>query len=154
MLKRVVIGGAAIVALLSLPVVTAQRADAGKQVEWLYYGGDQGGTKYSTLTDVNPDNVQRLQIAWQWKHFDVPLEQYGTTPGQFEAVPLMSATSVRTPGKTLRDICPSMGVTLTHCGIRGTITSWRASCLSTWFAGLFCRLLCLSSRRWRSSGCC
>ena len=71
MLKRVVIGGAAIVALLSLPVVTAQRADAGKQVEWLYYGGDQGGTKYSTLTDVTPDNVQRLQIAWQWKHFDV-----------------------------------------------------------------------------------
>ena len=28
-------------------------------------------------------------MAWQWKHFDVPLEQYGTTPGQFEAVPLM-----------------------------------------------------------------
>jgi quinoprotein glucose dehydrogenase len=89
MLKRVVLGGAAIAALFSLPVVTAQRADAGKQVEWLYYGGDQGGTKYSALTDVNPDNVQRLQIAWQWKHFDVPLEQYGTTPGQFEAVPLM-----------------------------------------------------------------
>src|SRR5215510_14443501 len=66
-----------------------QSGGAGKQVEWLYYGGDQGGTKYSTLTEINPDSVQRLQIAWQWKHFDVPLEQYKTTPGQFEAVPLM-----------------------------------------------------------------
>src|SRR5215510_11852631 len=66
-----------------------QSGGAGKQVEWLYYGGDQGGTKYSTLTEINPDSVQRLQIAWQWKHFDVPMEQYDTTPGQFEAVPLM-----------------------------------------------------------------
>ena len=60
-----------------------------RQVEWLYYGGDQGGSKYSTLTDVTPGNVQQLQIAWQWKHFDVNMEKYGTTPGQFEAVPLM-----------------------------------------------------------------
>src|SRR5262245_35572217 len=60
-----------------------------RQVEWLYYGGDQGGSKYSPLTDVTPDNVQRLQIAWQWKHFDTVMEKYGTTPGQFEAVPLM-----------------------------------------------------------------
>ena len=51
----------------------------------LYYGGDQGGTKYSPLTDVTSDNLQRLRIAWQWKHFDVPLEQYKTVPGQFES---------------------------------------------------------------------
>jgi len=88
MLKRLLIGGTSIFALLSLPVVMAQR-DAARQGEWMYYGGDQGGTKYSTVADVNADTVQRLQIAWQWKHFDVPLEQYGTTPGQFEAVPLM-----------------------------------------------------------------
>ena len=33
-------------------------------VEWLYYGGDQGGTRYSPLTDIGPENVQRLRLAW------------------------------------------------------------------------------------------
>ena len=89
MIKRMLVAGAAALVLLSLTIANAQRSEAGRQVEWPYYGGDQGGAKYSTLTDVGPDNIQRLQLAWQWKHFDEPLEQYGTTPGQFEAVPLM-----------------------------------------------------------------
>jgi quinoprotein glucose dehydrogenase len=59
------------------------------QVEWLYYGGDPGNSKYSPLTDINRDNVQRLQIAWQWKHWETPLAEYGTTPGFFENTPLM-----------------------------------------------------------------
>ena len=59
------------------------------QVEWLYYGGDPGNSKYSTLTDINAGNIQRLQIAWQWKHWETPLQAYGTTPGFFENTPLM-----------------------------------------------------------------
>jgi glucose dehydrogenase len=83
-MKRVLLGAVALVGF-SLAIPLAQS----RQVEWLYYGGDQGGSKYSALTDVNLETVQKLQIAWQWKHFDVPMEQYDTTPGQFEAVPLM-----------------------------------------------------------------
>src|SRR4051794_24946208 len=60
-----------------------------RQVEWPYYGGDPGGSRYSSLTDINPQNLNRLQLAWQWKHFDVPLKEYGTSPGFFEATPLM-----------------------------------------------------------------
>ena len=60
-----------------------------RQVEWPYYGGDQGGMKYSTLTDINPSNVQRLQVAWQWKHWEAPMPEYGTFPGFFESTPLM-----------------------------------------------------------------
>ena len=78
--------GAMLVASLSL--VMAQRGASG-QVEWLYYGGDPGGMKYSTLTDINPGNLQRLQQAWTWKHWETPIEEYGTTPGFFEATPLM-----------------------------------------------------------------
>jgi quinoprotein glucose dehydrogenase len=59
------------------------------QVEWLYYGGDPGNSKYSPLTDVNGGNIQRLQIAWQWKHWEAPLPEYGTAPGFFENTPLM-----------------------------------------------------------------
>src|SRR4029450_6890103 len=36
---------------------------SGGQVEWLYYGGDQAGTKYSPLTDINFTNVQQLQVG-------------------------------------------------------------------------------------------
>jgi quinoprotein glucose dehydrogenase len=63
--------------------------DTTRQVEWLYYGGDQGGMKYSPLADITAENVSRLQIAWQWKHWETPLPEYGTIPGFFENTPLM-----------------------------------------------------------------
>jgi quinoprotein glucose dehydrogenase len=74
---------------LCASVVSLVLAQSSRQVEWLYYGGDQAGTKYSALTDINSSNVQRLHIAWQWKHWETPLKDYGTTPGFFEATPLM-----------------------------------------------------------------
>jgi len=53
-------------------------------VEWRYYGGDPGGMKYSMLDQINLRNVQRLQAAWQWKHWETP-----PAPGFFEGTPLM-----------------------------------------------------------------
>jgi glucose dehydrogenase len=41
-----------------------------RPVEWPYYGGDPGGTRHSTLTDINAGNVKQLQQAWQWKHWE------------------------------------------------------------------------------------
>jgi quinoprotein glucose dehydrogenase len=73
----------------SLMLVAAQRGQPSRQVEWLYYGGDPGGSRYSPLTDINAEDAQRLQVAWQWKHWDTRLEQYGTSPGFFENTPLM-----------------------------------------------------------------
>src|SRR6266550_2715730 len=73
----------------AIAFVAAQGGDSSKPVEWLYYGGDQGGTKYSALTDINAGNLQRLKVAWQWKHWETPLPEYGSTPGFFESTPLM-----------------------------------------------------------------
>ena len=70
----------------ALSVVRAQQSP---QVEWTHYGSDAGGTRYSSLTDVDAASLPRLRQAWQWKHFDTPLKEYGTTPGQFESTPLM-----------------------------------------------------------------
>jgi quinoprotein glucose dehydrogenase len=64
-------------------------AQASRQAEWLYYAGDQGGSKYSPLSDINSSNVQGLRIVWQWKHWETPLAEFGTTPGFFEATPLV-----------------------------------------------------------------
>ena len=55
-----------LVVALSGAVVLGQGRDASRQVEWLYYGGDQGGMKFSPLTDITADNVQQLQLAWQF----------------------------------------------------------------------------------------
>ena len=62
---------------------------ASKPVEWSFYGGDQGGMKYSPLTQINRDTVKQLQQAWEWKTGEQPLAQFGTTPGAFENTPLM-----------------------------------------------------------------
>jgi quinoprotein glucose dehydrogenase len=58
-------------------------------VEWRYYGGDPGNSRYSPLTGIDAANVRRLQPAWQWKHWETPLAAYQTTPGFFESTPLM-----------------------------------------------------------------
>jgi quinoprotein glucose dehydrogenase len=34
---------------------------------WLYHGGDEGGSRYSPLDQVNRDNVGRLRLAWQYR---------------------------------------------------------------------------------------
>ena len=54
-----------------------------------HYANDAGGTRYSPLTDIDAAKLPKLQVAWQWKHWETPLKEYGTTPGQFESTPLM-----------------------------------------------------------------
>jgi quinoprotein glucose dehydrogenase len=50
--------------LLALPI-GAQKKSA-EMVEWRYYGGDAGSTKYSPLEQINRENVAKLKIAWAW----------------------------------------------------------------------------------------
>ncbi len=64
-------------------------ASESPEVDWPVYGGDQGGTKYSRLTDVNASNVSRLKAAWEWKTGEKALPAHGTRPGNFQTTPLM-----------------------------------------------------------------
>lgn len=34
-----------------------------KEVDWPFFGGDQAGSKYSALTQINRDNVGKLKVA-------------------------------------------------------------------------------------------
>jgi quinoprotein glucose dehydrogenase len=69
-------------------ILTAQES-APRLVEWPAVGGDAGNTKFSPLADINAGNVNRLNVRWEWRHQDKPLQQYGTVPGAFETTPLM-----------------------------------------------------------------
>ena len=43
----------------------------GPTAEWLDYGNDRGGTRYSPLTQITPDNVEHLEVAWIYHTADV-----------------------------------------------------------------------------------
>ncbi len=49
--------------------------------DWPYHGGDPRGTRYSTLSQINVDNVRALKRAWVFRT--------GHTAGTFETTPLV-----------------------------------------------------------------
>ncbi|MDP2958690.1 MAG: pyrroloquinoline quinone-dependent dehydrogenase [Longimicrobiales bacterium] len=94
---------AAFLSLVLPPLVVAcSPSDGGRTgwtpsaSEWAYYGGDQGGMRYSALEGVHRGNVGDLQVAWTWATGDVPVSgPFRPIPGQdvragnFEATPLV-----------------------------------------------------------------
>jgi hypothetical protein len=44
---------------LAQPLASITRED------WQQYGNDAGGTRFSPLTEIAPDNVAKLQVAWE-----------------------------------------------------------------------------------------
>jgi quinoprotein glucose dehydrogenase len=103
-----------VILLASSTALAPQPADRVRQVEWPYYGGDPGGSRYSPLADISSENIQRLQVAWQWKHWETPLAEYGTTPGFFENTPLMIAgvLYVTTPYNSIAALDAESGMEL------------------------------------------
>jgi quinoprotein glucose dehydrogenase len=76
--------------LLLLAAGTMAVAPDSRQAgEWPFYGGDQGGTKFSPLNDISKSTVSRLAAAWEWKTGEKALETYGTRPGSFQTTPIM-----------------------------------------------------------------
>lgn len=47
--------------LVLLPTLMARGED------WPHYGGDEGGGRFSPLTQINKGNVARLELAWQYR---------------------------------------------------------------------------------------
>jgi quinoprotein glucose dehydrogenase len=68
-----------VVFLLLLPLLlgsaSCSRSSAvvdtsGPTASWPEYGGDKGGLRYSPLTQITRDNVDRLRVAWTYRHGD------------------------------------------------------------------------------------
>ncbi|HEU0005599.1 MAG TPA: PQQ-binding-like beta-propeller repeat protein, partial [Terriglobia bacterium] len=56
--------------------------------DWSANGHDAGGTKHSPLTQINPQNVTRLQVAWTYRTGDLYLPKGGGRPSSQQTVPL------------------------------------------------------------------
>ena len=56
---------------------------------WPAYAADNAATHYSPLTDITPENVSRLAVAWEWSPAEQNKQEFGTQPGNFQNTPLM-----------------------------------------------------------------
>lgn len=83
------LSAAGVLGCLLMGALLAVPAGQSREVAWPTYGGDLGASKYSPADAITPQNVNGLQIAWQWEHGETPLEQYSTTPARFQNQPLM-----------------------------------------------------------------
>jgi quinoprotein glucose dehydrogenase len=82
----------ALVALAAAALAAATARTPGTtaaEQDWTFYGGDQGGTKFSPLADIDRTSVTRLAPAWAWSTGEKALAEFGTRPGAFEVTPLM-----------------------------------------------------------------
>ena len=62
---------AAAVALSAQPAAAQYGAANG---EWRSYGGDNGGTKYSPLEQIDAGNFDDLRVAWRWQTADASID--------------------------------------------------------------------------------
>jgi quinoprotein glucose dehydrogenase len=57
--------------------------------EWPSYGRDPGGSRYSPLTQITPDNVSQLRRAWTFHTGDISDGSHGDRRSGFETTPLV-----------------------------------------------------------------
>jgi quinoprotein glucose dehydrogenase len=69
--------------------VPAPAAPAAADAGWATYGGDPGGTRYSSLTQISPENVGRLQVAWEFRTGELGKGVTDWMRSAFEATPIL-----------------------------------------------------------------
>ena len=76
-------GSAALLGAVSIAQIVNQ---AGR--DWPYHQGDQGGTRFSTLTEINVANVSTLKRAWT---FHTRSGRFASSPMVIDSVMYFSA---------------------------------------------------------------
>src|SRR5690606_6483100 len=69
-------------ASLHTDVGDAQPADNPAPQDWPAYGGGNAAQRYSPLSQITPENVAQLEVAWQYRTGDLLEHRWGaeTTP--------------------------------------------------------------------------
>ena len=63
-------------------------AQASKRVEWTAYGNDPGGLRYSSLNQINRDNLSKLKVAWVYHTGDMSDGMKYPRKSEFESTPI------------------------------------------------------------------
>jgi quinoprotein glucose dehydrogenase len=79
--------------------------------DWPVYGGDAGGTRYSALKQITPQNVSRLKVAWTYHTGALQRETALNEKAAFEATPILADGTLylSTPFNQVIALDPSSG---------------------------------------------
>jgi quinoprotein glucose dehydrogenase len=75
--------------VFSLTVITTAQAAAAPDAGWPVYGGDPGGSRYSTLAQITPANVGELRVAWIFRTGELGAGVKDWSRSAFEATPIL-----------------------------------------------------------------
>jgi quinoprotein glucose dehydrogenase len=64
-------------------------ASAQKETDWPSYGNDPGGMRYSSLMQINRDNVAKLKVSWTFHTGDISDGKDGRKRSGFETTPIL-----------------------------------------------------------------
>jgi quinoprotein glucose dehydrogenase len=77
------------IVLLALAILPALVHSAPEQDGWSAYGGDPGGSRYSSLSQINAENVHSLQVAWIFRTGELGQGVKDWSRSAFEATPIL-----------------------------------------------------------------
>lgn len=79
--------------------------------EWDHYGGDAGGNRYSSVSEITPGNVEDLEIAWTYSTGDMEMRPEAVKVSAFEGTPILVENSliVCTPFNEIVALHPGTG---------------------------------------------
>ena len=86
-------------------------AEAGGKGEWVEWGGDSGGTRFSPLDQIHRDNVAELESAWTHRCGEISDGSRNRTRTAYECTPLMADGTlfVTTPYNRVLALDPESG---------------------------------------------
>ena len=92
MCRSVLVGLVIVSAAAGVPRAQRPVSSSTPAMEWRFYGGDAGSTKYSPLDQIDANNVTRLETAWRWASPDNAIVDRNpqTRPGAYEDTPVMA----------------------------------------------------------------
>jgi quinoprotein glucose dehydrogenase len=78
------------VRLIAAAMVLAAASARGDEPGWPYYGGDAGGQRFSTATQITPGNVGKLTRAWSFSNGDLASKGGAMRGASFEVTPILN----------------------------------------------------------------
>ncbi|HEY4303120.1 MAG TPA: PQQ-binding-like beta-propeller repeat protein [Gemmatimonadaceae bacterium] len=114
-LAAVAVGGAVVVRARQSNAQQASQMERGNKAgEWRYWGADAWSTRYSPLDQINANNFDSLQVAWQWNAGQYGEDEY------YRTTPLYANGRILTVATNRRKafaIDPATGKTMWQWGI-------------------------------------
>jgi quinoprotein glucose dehydrogenase len=110
-MRVVLVAGLVLIASVSVTSSSRSQSPDDGHAGWPSYGGDAGGSRYSSLTQIDKNNVSQLKIAWEIHTGDVSDGSGGRSKSEFEATPIVAGGTmfVTTPFNRVLALDPETG---------------------------------------------